>query len=70
MVFYEEAIEQYKASLGINTMHVPAYFAIANLFDKLEKPEKAALYRKSANEIKERIWYSKVEEEARKLRGS
>ena len=68
--FYEEAIEQYKASLGINTMHVPAYFAIANLFDKLEKPEKAALYRKSANEIKERIWYSKVEEEARKLRGS
>ncbi|WP_138434309.1 universal stress protein [Winogradskyella algicola] len=68
--FYEEAIEQYKASLGINTMHVPAYSAIANLFDKLEKPEKAALYRKSANEIKERIWYSKVEEEARKLRGS
>jgi nucleotide-binding universal stress UspA family protein len=68
--FYEEAIEQYRASLGINTMHVPAYSAIAKLFDKLNKPEKAALYRKSANEIKERIWYSKVEEEVRKLRGS
>ncbi|WP_299364353.1 universal stress protein [Winogradskyella sp.] len=68
--FFEEAIEQYKASLGINTMHVPAYSAIAKLFDKLGEPEKAALYRKSANEIKERIWYSKVEEEVRKLRGS
>ncbi|MEO1031385.1 MAG: universal stress protein [Bacteroidota bacterium] len=68
--FLEEAIEQYKASLGINTMHVPAYSAIAKLFDKIGEPEKASLYRKSANEIKERIWYSKVEEEARKLRGS
>ncbi|WP_422107978.1 universal stress protein [Winogradskyella sp.] len=68
--FLEEAIEQYKASLGINTMHVPAYNAIAKLFDEIGEPEKAALYRKSANEIKERIWYSKVEEEARKLRGS
>ncbi|WP_299526849.1 universal stress protein [Winogradskyella sp.] len=68
--FLEEAIEQYKASLGINIMHVPAYSAIANLFDKLNEPEKAALYRKSANEIKERIWYSKVEKEVRKLRGS
>jgi universal stress protein E len=67
---YEAAIEQYKASLGINTMHVPAYSAIARLFDKLGESEKAALYRKSANEIKERIWYSKVEDEVRKLRGS
>jgi universal stress protein E len=68
--FYAEAIEQYKASLGINVMHVPAYSAIAKLFDKLGEPEKAAMYRKSANEIKERIWYNKVEKEARKLRGS
>jgi nucleotide-binding universal stress UspA family protein len=66
---YEAAIEQYKASLGINTMHVPAYRAIAKLFDKIGEPEKASLYRKSANEIKERIWYSKIEEEARKHRG-
>lgn len=68
--FYEDAIEQYKASLGINTMHVPAYNAIATLFDKLNKPEKAAIYRKNANEIKERMWYTKVEEEVRKIRGS
>jgi nucleotide-binding universal stress UspA family protein len=67
---YEESIEQYKASLSINTMHVPAYIAIAKLFDKINQPEKAAIYRKSANEIKERIWYSKIEEEVRKLRGS
>lgn len=67
---YEAAIEQYKASLGVNTMHVPAYSAIANLLDKIGQPEKAALYRKSANEIKERIWYAKIEEEVRKLRGS
>ncbi|HBH24671.1 MAG TPA: hypothetical protein DDY13_14780 [Cytophagales bacterium] len=67
---YELAIEQYKASLGINVMHVPSYSAIARCFDKIDKPEKASMYRKSANEIKERIWYSKVEEEVRKLRGS
>ena len=67
---YEAAIEQYKASLATNTMHVPAYNAIAKLFDKIGEPEKALLYRKSANEIKERLWYSKIEEEARKLRGN
>ncbi|MBT8270430.1 MAG: universal stress protein [Flavobacteriaceae bacterium] len=67
---YEEAIEQFKASLNINPMHVPAYSAIAKLLDKIGEPEKAALYRKSANEIKERIWYAKIEEEVRKLRGS
>ena len=68
--FYEEAIEQFKACLSINIMHVPAYEAIAKVFDKLNAPEKAKLYRKSAREIKDRIWYSKIEDEVRKLRGS
>jgi len=68
--FYEEAIEQYKASLGINTMHVPTYNAIAKLLKKLGQPEKAALYLKNAEEIKQRIWYSKIEDEVRKLRSN
>jgi len=68
--FYEEAIEQFKACLSINTMHVPAYEAIAKVFDKMNAPEKAKLYRKSALEIKDRIWYAKIEDEVRKLRGS
>lgn len=68
--FFEEAIEQFKASLSINNMHVPAYEAIASIFEKLDAPKKAALYRKNADEIKNRMWYSKIEEEVRKLRGS
>ncbi|MFD1615323.1 universal stress protein [Gelatiniphilus marinus] len=68
--FYEEAIEQFKASLNINNMHVPAYEAIAKVFEKMEAPKKAAMYRKSAKEIKNRMWYSKIEEEVRKLRSS
>lgn len=68
--FYEEAIEQFKASLSINSMHVPAYEAIAKVFEKMDAPKKAAMYRKSAKEIKKRMWYSKIEEEVRKLRSS
>lgn len=67
---FEEAIEYYKNCLTINTMHVPAYTAIAELYDKLNDPNHAALYRKSAKDIKDRIWYTKIEEEVRKLRGS
>ena len=67
---FEEAIEYYKNCLTINTMHVPAYTAIAELYDKLNDPNHAALYRKSAKDIKDRLWYTKIEEEVRKLRGS
>ncbi len=68
--FYEEAIGQYELSLGINNMHLPAYFGIAQIYDKLNDPVKAEQYRKRALEIKDRMWYTKVEDEVRKLRGS
>jgi len=68
--FYEEAIEQFKSCLSINNMHVPAYFSIAKVYDKLNQPEKAKLYKDSARDIKDKMLYSKIEEEVRKLRGS
>lgn len=68
--FYQEAIDQFKACLGINNMHVPAYFGIAKAYEKLNEPEKAKVYRDNGREIKEKIWYAKIEEEVRKLRGS
>lgn len=68
--FYEQAIDQLQACLSINNMHVPAYLYLANIYEKLNKPEKAKIYRDSGNEIKEKIWYTKIEEEVRKLRGS
>jgi len=68
--FYEEAIAQLELCLTINNMHVPAYFGIAKVYDKLNDTVKAEQYRKRGLDIKDRMWYTKVEEEVRKLRGS
>ncbi len=68
--FYEDAIDQLKACLKINNMHIPAYLGIAKIYEKLDEPEKAKKFRNSGKEIKEKIWYTKIEEEVRKLRGS
>ena len=38
--FYEEAISQFKLCLNINNMHVPAYFGIAKVYEKLNDPYK------------------------------
>lgn len=68
--FYEEAIDQLKACLNINDMHVPAYKGLAKVYDKLNQPEKARMYRSNARDIMDKIWYQKIENEVRKLRGS
>ncbi len=68
--FLEEAIGQFKACLSINDMHVPAYKGLAKVYEKLNQPERARMYRRSAKEIMDKIWYQKIEKEVRKLRGS
>lgn len=68
--FYEESIEQFKLCLSINTMHVPSYYGIAKVYDKLDMPKKADYFRRSAREIMDRIHYLKIEEEVRKLKGN
>lgn len=68
--FYEEAISYFRACLNINEMHVPAHRGLARVYEKLDKPEKAAIYRVNAKDIMDKIWYQKIEEEVRKLRGS
>lgn len=68
--FFEEAIGQLKASLNINDMHVPTYQGLAKIYDKLNQPKKAKMYRNNAKDIMDKIWYTKIEEEVRKLRGS
>lgn len=68
--FYEEAIGQFKACLGINDMHVPAYKGLAEVYKKLGQPERARMYSSNAKEIMDKIWYQKIEDEVRKLRGS
>jgi universal stress protein E len=66
--FFEEAIEQFKLCLTISRMHVPSHFGIARVYEKLNKPEKAKVYRSSGKEILDRIWNQKIEEEVRKLK--
>lgn len=68
--FYEEANGQYEACLNINNMHVPAHKGLAKVYEKLNQPEKAKIYRNNAKDIMDKIWYQKIEEEVRKLRGS
>lgn len=68
--FYEEAIGQLKACLSINNMYVPAYFGLSKVYEKLNEPEKVKAYGEYGTEIKDKMWYTKIEEEARKLRGS
>lgn len=68
--FFEEAIEQFKACLDINDMHVQSYKGMATAYEKLGQPEKAKTYRKNAKDIMDKIWDRKIEEEVRRLRGS
>jgi nucleotide-binding universal stress UspA family protein len=67
--FFKEAIDQFKLCLRINDMHVPAYYGIAKVYGKLNEPKKEELFRNQGKEILDRIWYTKIEEEARKFRG-
>ena len=68
--FYEEAKDHLNACLNISDMHVPAYQGLAKVYEKLNQPEKVRMYRNYARDIMDKIWYTKVEEEVRKLRGS
>ena len=68
--YYEEAVMHFKDCLSISSMHIPAYFGIADVYEKLKNPEKAEQYRKRGQEIKEHMWYTKVEDEVRKFRHS
>ncbi|WP_350285314.1 universal stress protein [uncultured Croceitalea sp.] len=68
--FNKEAIGQFKICLSINNMHLPTYFGLAKVYEKLKDPVKAKRYRKRGLEIKDKMWYTKIEEEVRKLRGS
>ncbi len=68
--FYEEAIGHLKACLTINDMHVPAYHGLAKVYEKLNQPMRAKMYKMNAKDIMDKIWYQKIEEEVRKLRSS
>ncbi len=68
--FYDDALEQFRACLNINNMHIPSYVQMANVYDRINEAEKAKLYRKKANDIREKLSYGKIEDEVRKLRGS
>jgi tetratricopeptide (TPR) repeat protein len=68
--FYEEAVMHFKDCLSISSMHISAYFGIADVYEKLKNPQKAQQYRKRGQDIKERMWYAKVEGDIRKQRGS
>jgi nucleotide-binding universal stress UspA family protein len=67
--FYNESIDHFKHCLSINGMYAPSHFGMAKVYEKMNKPKKAEIYRKSGREIMDRLWYSKIEEEARKYQG-
>lgn len=67
--FYEEALSQFQTCLNINSMHIISYLEAAKALDHLKNPEKAAFYRQTAIDLKEKLWFHKIEEEVRKHRG-
>ncbi len=64
--FFEESIEEFEKCININSMHVPSYFGIAKVYEKLDDPEKTKVFSDRAKEIMDRIWDMKIEEEIRK----
>jgi len=68
--FHEDAIDQLKACLNINNMHVPAYLGIAKIYERLDDEKNAKRYRDKGMEIKEKFWYLKIEQEIRNLKRS
>ncbi|MDH3709354.1 MAG: universal stress protein [Cyclobacteriaceae bacterium] len=64
--FFEESIEEFEKCININSMHVPSYYGIAKVCEKLEDHEKAKLFNNRAKEIMDRIWNMKIEKEVRK----
>jgi nucleotide-binding universal stress UspA family protein len=64
----EEAIRRYKICLTINNMHVPSYYGLAKIYEKLKDHESAKLYRRRGSEILDRTWDQKIEEGAWKFK--
>ncbi len=64
--FFEESIEEFEKCLSINSMHVPSYYSIAKVYEKLEDPKNAKLFNDRGKEIMNRMWDMKIEEEIRK----
>jgi len=64
--FFEESIEEFQKCLTINSMHVPSYYSIAKVYEKLEDPTNAKLFNDQGKEIMDRMWDIKIEEEIRK----
>ncbi len=64
--YFDESIEEYEKCIYINTMHVPSYYSIAKVYDKLEDPKNAQLFRDKGREIMDRMWDMKIENEIRK----
>ncbi len=65
--FLKEAITEYKKCRYINDMHIPSIHGIANVYEKMGRPEKAEKYKYIAKEIMARLWDRKIEAEVRKL---
>ncbi|MEL7118433.1 MAG: universal stress protein [Bacteroidota bacterium] len=68
--FFEEAIAHLKACLNINNMYLPAYFGIAKIYNKINLPDKAKIYRDSGIEVMNTMWQARIEEDVRNLRAS
>ena len=64
--FFEESIEEFEKCIYINSMHVPSYYGIAKVYDKLENSKNAEIFRDRAKEIMDRMWDIKIEEEIRR----
>ncbi len=64
--FFEESVNEFKICLNINDMHIPSLNGIAKVYEKMGNINKSKRYKGLANEIMNRIWDKKVEDEIRR----
>lgn len=59
--FIEDAIEQFELCLRINDMHIPSYYRIANLLNRLGRTTEAKEYKNMVSELIVRLWDKTIE---------
>lgn len=64
--YFTEAIEQLKACLNINDMHIPSLTELIKLYEKTGETDLAKSYKDRLDEILKRLWDKKIEYEIRK----
>lgn len=64
---FEDAIKHYMKCIQINNLHIPSYYRLAQLHDKLGNNKEATYYFDLARSLHNDLWDKKTENELKKI---